>query len=196
MQSYPTNTGMKWTSEEEARLLIASTSGVAVSTIARIHRRTIGAIQSRLLRIAMVYLSEGMTVSDASRLTGLPSLYIQISAKPDSGRVSPPTMFTTTLSREELAGLPAKYRIDTIRNYIEHNLTSHVQSSATLGKTSYLFVFKPRPPHPTQYTVTLADVIEGATAKFPGCKVGFSDEWVDVRPGVREHREGVLVDWS
>lgn len=108
--------------------------------------------------------------------------------------------FSFTLSRDDLRAIPEKRRLDAIRQYIEDAIVQPVRQAAAAGKTSYLYV----PPkacsracgYPAPYEVTIADIIEGASAKFPGCKVGFSDEWVDVRPGVREHREGVLVDWS
>jgi hypothetical protein len=44
--------------------------------------------------------------------------------------------------------------------------------------------------------VTPADILEGLKAKFPGCDVELHEEWVDVRPGVREHRSGIRIDWS
>jgi len=108
--------------------------------------------------------------------------------------------FTQTFSRAKLQAIPEERRLKAIVTYIDHNVHGLVLNAAACGKTSYLYVM-PKPnsmgrPLPPAYEVTLADVIEGASAKFPGCKVGFSDEWVDVRPGVREHREGVLIDWS
>jgi hypothetical protein len=76
-----------------------------------------------------------------------------------------------------------------------------VQNAASLGKTSYL-VTLPKPSasgvhtHPPPYIVTPADILEGLKAKFPGCDVELHEEWVDVRPGVREHRSGIRIDWS
>ena len=109
--------------------------------------------------------------------------------------------FTTTFSRSELQAIPTKRRLEAIVRYIDQSISQQVQAAAAAGKTSYLYVPPTKPcgkacGYPQPYEVTISDIIEGASAKFPGCKVGFSDEWVDVRPGVREHREGVLIDWS
>ena len=106
--------------------------------------------------------------------------------------------FSTVLSRADLQAIPAKRRLDAIRRYIDHHLGQNVQNAAALGKTSYLFVI-PRPEtmrHAHEYVVTNDDIIEGLKAKFPECDIEFSEEWVDVRPGVREHRSGIRIDWS
>jgi hypothetical protein len=50
--------------------------------------------------------------------------------------------------------------------------------------------------YPPAYVVTPDDLIEGLRVKFPGCDISHSEEWIDVRPGVREHRKGILIDWS
>ncbi len=108
--------------------------------------------------------------------------------------------FSTTFSRTDLQAIPAKRRLDAIRSYIDHNITQNVQMAATLGKTSYLFVVPANRSnggsYPPPYIVTPEDIVEGLKAKFPGCDIEFSEEWVDVRPGVREHRSGIKIDWS
>ena len=100
-----------------------------------------------------------------------------------------------THSRASLQAAPAERRLAAIRHFIDdnHNKTGiAVQNAAALGKTSYLFALS-IPPH---FTLTSADILEGLKAKFPGCDVELHEEWVDVRPGVREHRSGILIDWS
>lgn len=192
-----------WTAEEEARLLASSTSGISIHTIAERHNRSPNAIKMRLERMTLNHILRGKTAAEALRLTGLPMKCAQTSGKTDSVRpvaVAVHPMFTNMISRNDLRAIPEKRRLDAIRQFIENAIVHPVQNAAASGKTSYMYVPPKGCPracgYPAPYEVTTADIIEGASAKFPGCKVGFSDEWVDVRPGVREHREGVLIDWS
>jgi hypothetical protein len=108
--------------------------------------------------------------------------------------------FSTTFSRADLQAIPAKRRLDAIRSYIDHHVDQNVRLAATLGKTNYLYVivkpYSPGKSHPPAYEVTPDDIVEGLKSKFPGCDIEFSEEWVETRPGVREHRSGIRIDWS
>jgi hypothetical protein len=108
--------------------------------------------------------------------------------------------FSVTFSRDDLQAIPAKRRLEAIRSHIDHTLSMTVQQVAAAGKTSYLYVIPstsgmPK-SYPPAYVVTPDDLIEGLRVKFPGCDISHSEEWIDVRPGVREHRKGILIDWS
>jgi hypothetical protein len=208
MQSRPENTGKRWTPMEESQILSKSTSKVPLSTIAAQHGRTSGGIRSRLLRIAFTFVSEGKTISEAARMTGLTTTqilaHVQKSEKTDSGSAapvpSPKMQFPTTLSRAELQAIPAKRRLEAIQGYVDHHVGLNVQHAAAAGKTNYLFVIPKSThmvqSHPPAYVVTRDDIIDGLQAKFPGCGIEFSEEWVETRPGVREHRSGIKIDWS
>lgn len=109
--------------------------------------------------------------------------------------------FSSTFSRADLQAIPAKRRLDAIRLYVDNCVDQSVRLAAALGKTSYLFVIPPvttsqHRTHPPAYVVTPDDIVEGLKSKFPGCGVEFSEEWVETRPGVREHHSGILIDWS
>jgi hypothetical protein len=109
--------------------------------------------------------------------------------------------FNRTMSRDELLAIPAKRRLEAIESYIINLVWWPVQHAAAAGKTSYLYVIPADHStmgrtYPPPYIVTPDDIVEGLRAKFPGCDVVHSEEWVDVRPGVREHRKGILIDWS
>jgi hypothetical protein len=195
-----------WSSDEEAELIAQSSSGIPIYTIAKQHGRTPRAIQLRLERIALRHLLAGMPVAEVLRITGIPPpKTAQTSVKTDSHRVIPvivQPMFAHTLSRASLQAAPAERRLDAIRCFIEGANTGHaVKNAAALGKTSYL-VAVPKDNrsgaqcHPPPYIVTPADILEGLKAKFPGCDVELHEEWVDVRPGVREQRSGIRIDWS
>jgi hypothetical protein len=210
MQTSPINIGKRWTHAEESLLLSESTSGVPIAQIALSHGRKVGGIRSRLLRIACVYMSEGKTLSEASRLTGLRvqaiSAHKQTSEKTDSACAVPPAVsykmqFTKTFSRADLQAIPAKRRLEAIQGYVEnYQIYQSVYNAAAAGKTSYLHVIPKTGSmgscYPPPYIVTPDDIVEGLRAKFPDCDVVHSEEWVDVRPGVREHRKGILIDWS
>jgi hypothetical protein len=208
MQTRPENNGKRWTPAEESLMLFKSVNGLSVGQIAKEHGRTSGGIRSRLMRIAFTFVSEGKTVSEAARLTGLQTsqiiAQIQKSEKTDSDSAAPVTspkmQFSTTFSRADLRAIPAKRRLDAIQRYIDHQVDQNVRLAATLGNTNYLFVIPKSThmgqSHPPAYVVTPDDIVEGLKAKYPGCDVEFSEEWVETRPGVREHRSGIRIDWS
>lgn len=106
---------------------------------------------------------------------------------------------STTFSRAELQAVPAKRRADAIQSYVG-GMWNEVYNSAAAGKTSHFHVLKLSRPmgtsYPPPYLVTAEDVLEGLKAKFPDCTVEAVDEWADVRPGVREQRTGIRIDWS
>ena len=108
--------------------------------------------------------------------------------------------FSVTMSRADLQAIPAKRRLEAIRYYVDNTFQQPIQNAAAAGKTSYLCVIPSNrgmaKSYPPAYEVTPDDIIEGLRAKFPGCDVRHLEEWVDVSPGLREHRKGILIDWS
>lgn len=206
MQARPENFCKRWTPAEMRLVLSKSTAGIPIKTIAEEHGRTTGGIRSRLMLIAFAFVSEGKTISETARLTGLKAsdiiAQVQKSEKTDSGSAapvpSPKMQFPTTHSRAELQAIPAKRRLEAIQRYVDRNIVQNVQSAAALGQTSYLFAIPPpeRMRHAHEYVVTPDDIAEGLQAKFPGCDIEFTEEWVETRPGVRVHRSGIRIDWS
>lgn len=105
--------------------------------------------------------------------------------------------FSATFSRADLRALPAKRRLEAIQLFIDHHLGVSVRSAAADGKTNYLFEIPKKTTYRSAaYQVTPEDIVEGLKVKYPGCDVEFSEEWVETRPGVREHRSGIKIDWS
>jgi hypothetical protein len=110
--------------------------------------------------------------------------------------------FTNTLSRAQLQDAPDKRRRQAIVNYCDqlHNL---VHEAATYGKSSYLHTLQNTDARssfvkssPGIYIPTPEDIMEGLKLKFPDCDITLFDDWVDVRPGVREQRKGILISWA
>jgi hypothetical protein len=108
------------------------------------------------------------------------------------------------MSRSQLQAVPAQRRLAAIEDYISRHIYQAVYGTAASGKSSYLYPLpktteKQRQintPSPLEYVVTPNDMMEGLQTTFPDCKIAYSEEWVDVRPGVRELRTGILIDWS
>jgi hypothetical protein len=106
--------------------------------------------------------------------------------------------FKHTLSRTQLQDVPAKRRRDAIMAYCD-SLHHPVIEAAKLGKTSYLHTPSKGLTtgcYPPPYIPTPEDILEGLKLKFPDCDITLFDDWVDVRPGVRERQTGYLIDWS
>lgn len=110
--------------------------------------------------------------------------------------------FTNTYSREELQSLQAKHRKDSLIQYIEYYITNLVLSKAREGKTE-CFWKDPIPknyiggqPNPTPSPYTNEELIGALKEKFPDTTVEYQETWVDVRPGVKEQKKGILIDWS
>jgi len=112
----------------------------------------------------------------------------------------------TTFTREYLQSLPAKHRTEQIWQAV-NSLYHTVVDAATRGKAFHIVDVKQFTPEfrkkygvhsnpPPAYVVTVDDLVEGFIAKFPGCRVEYVEMWEDVRPGVREQKNGILVNWS
>jgi hypothetical protein len=111
-----------------------------------------------------------------------------------------------TFTRECLQSLPAKHRSERIRDAV-NNLYHTVIDAATRGKAFHMVDVKQFTPEfkkkygthchpPPAYVVTIEDLVEGFKEKFPRCHVEYVEMWEDVRPGVREQKNGILVNWS
>jgi hypothetical protein len=114
----------------------------------------------------------------------------------------------STFSREYLQSLPVLHRDRTINSVIQQ-YENEVVSAATAGKAFHLVNVSRHlgtsnqrrgmlghHTYPPAYQVTADDLVEGFKKKFPGCRVEYTETWEDVRPGVKEQRSGILVDWS
>ena len=140
-------------------------------------------VRSRMTRSQMIQTTNFKTDENACRTTNF-TFKMQ---------------FSHTLSREDLQAIPAKRRIEAITRYVDQ-LYNEIYNAAAAGKSSYLHKCVPNQSfgktYPPQYIPTTEDIIEGLKAKYPGCSVSYVEEWVDVRPGVKEQRSGIKIDWS
>lgn len=108
----------------------------------------------------------------------------------------------STFPREYLQSLPAVHRDRTISSVVQQ-YQQEVVNAATAGKVFHLVNVSRHlkgmvtsHSYPPAYQVTADDLVEGFKKTFPGCHVEYVDTWEDVRPGVKEQRSGILVNWS
>jgi hypothetical protein len=109
--------------------------------------------------------------------------------------------FTHTMSREELRNLPATNLKKFVRELVQYNIKQPVINAAGQGQTSYLWTRKEREFRaalPNQSILEISDTmfIEAIQEQFPGTTVEAREEWVETRRGVKEHKKGILIDWS
>ena len=108
--------------------------------------------------------------------------------------------FTYTYSREQLQGLQAEYRKEQLFSYVDQYISNYVTAEARQGKKEFFWI----PPNkntrlltnPPQLTFTNEEIIEAVKEKFPGTHVEYQETWLETRPGVKEQRKGILIDWS
>ena len=109
--------------------------------------------------------------------------------------------FQQTTSREVLLGLPLQHKITYLQN-IADRPSSAILGHALQGHTSYLWeideakVVQWRHDH----DLTLIEIIAAFSARYPGCKVEWAEEWVEHINfrGVqtRTPKSGIKIDWS
>lgn len=111
-------------------------------------------------------------------------------------------MVIYTYSRTDLQGMKAKHHKEMISQYIEYNITNYILNKAKEGKTQYFWT-DPVPRnhiggHPNQAHApfTNEEIIEALKEKFPDTTVEYQETWIETRPGVKEERKGIVIDWS
>ena len=108
--------------------------------------------------------------------------------------------FQRTFSKQFLQGVPAEnlrvQRIQAIRRFVE-SAEPRILAAAASGHTRYTVEVKDNVTY-DGYKVTTADLIEGLTAKFPGCTIEIGESWdPDLRnPNKMTRKSGIIVDWS
>jgi hypothetical protein len=104
----------------------------------------------------------------------------------------------TTFSREDLQTLPAKHRAELVAAII-NNHVHQILATAKTGSTFYMFRnFTHEHNTGLRYQIvpTSDELVEAFKTKFPGCSVDYTEAWEEVRPGVKEQRRSIKIDWS
>jgi hypothetical protein len=63
-KEYPSNTGQKWTDEEETRLLEELSKNIDIQRIAQCHNRTLGGINARRREIAYKFYTNNISMEE------------------------------------------------------------------------------------------------------------------------------------
>ena len=111
-------------------------------------------------------------------------------------------MIDNTYTRADLQQLPAKFRREQISYLVESTIANNVISAARGGKTEYFWRISMGKNHkygihdPSMPTFTDEEIIEVLKEKFPDTTVEAKEEWIETRPGFKEQKKGILIDWS
>lgn len=110
--------------------------------------------------------------------------------------------FIQTFTREKLQGLAVEYRKQMLYTQIDNGVANAVLQAAREGKTQY-FWNQPGQTHKFQagchkapLAFTTEEYVAALEEKFEGAHVEYQETWEEVRPGVKEQRKGILIDWS
>jgi hypothetical protein len=103
---------------------------------------------------------------------------------------------------EYLNSLPALKQAEAVAAFVSR-VAGKIIDAATKGYTAYVYEEKhyanfsnnPLGPHLLRRP-SLEELAVAFQAQFPDCKIEIQDNWVDVRPGVREQRSQILIDWT
>lgn len=101
-----------------------------------------------------------------------------------------------------LNSLPALKQAEGVGAFV-NRVAGKILDAATKGNTSFVYQEKQYKdylnygmgPMPLRQP-TLEELAIAFRDQFPDCKIEVQDNWVDVRPGVREHRPQILIDWT
>lgn len=106
------------------------------------------------------------------------------------------------ISREYLQGERSRYLASVRDEQVRQHINQHVGlilGAAREGKTQYTVntVDCGVRVH-SAYTLTMEDLIEGYSAKFPGCKVEYGETWEasPKNPNQMNKKSGIVIDWS
>jgi hypothetical protein len=107
---------------------------------------------------------------------------------------------TTTFSREYLQQLPAETRKTELQALLHKSTSNAVIALARNGITRYLWS-APFQTDMMKRSLPLAiftkeELIEGLKEMYPGTRIEYQETWVDARPGVKEQKKGIFIDWS
>lgn len=210
-----TRIGHAWTKQEEDSILADIEAGLRIAEIAVKQQRTTGGIRTRLTRLACSFVEDNkMSLYEAAGRTGIRVARIQeaLKRKTEQEATKKPTAmefkFTKTTSREELLNVPHQRKIAHLQSIVDRRIAPHVQVAADRGKTSYLcadytdYILTHEAQTLNAPLVTMSELVEAVRAKFPGCKVEYTEDWVDYpradlsQPPTRIRRAGIKIDWS
>ena len=104
---------------------------------------------------------------------------------------------------EYLNSLPALKRAEEIGKFVDW-IVHRIVNAAEHGYTAFRYeesvyqghFLKGRALTPFDLNPTMLELAIVFQTRFPDSRIDIQDDWVDVRPGVREQKRGILIDWT
>ena len=110
--------------------------------------------------------------------------------------------FKETYNRITLQQMEPNYRKEKVYHFVDTNITCAILHSARMGLKEYFWVNPVTKhhlggqPHPSSSPFTNEELVEALKEKFPDTKIEYQETWIETRPGVKEQKKGILIDWS
>ena len=116
-------------------------------------------------------------------------------------QTAPTVKMEKTYSREFLQAERSRFREEIRQKAIHSHVYQNWQfvlGAAREGKTQYTVDTTTGNLLYGNYTLTTDDLIEGYSAKFPGCKVEYGETWEasSRNPNQMNKKSGIVIDWS
>jgi len=104
-------------------------------------------------------------------------------------------MSSNTISRASLQGMPGRRKQGHINNIVD-NIVSQVTSEANTGKTSYMYDPNQNIYGHKSIQITTDELVSALKIKFPDCDVSYEETWVEISPGNKVLKKGIVINWS
>ncbi len=105
-----------------------------------------------------------------------------------------------TFSREYLQTLHKNYKLQILKNILLDVYRREIEPIAKNGGTCYEFVNFITKGNTGLYhskcVPTVEEFTQGFQTMFPGCKVEYFETWEETKPGIRQQKRYILIDWS
>lgn len=104
-------------------------------------------------------------------------------------------MSSNPISRATLQGMPEKTRQLIIHSIVDGTV-SLIQHAANTGRTSYTYDPVQDIERYKSRSITTDNLVAAFKQKFPDCDVSYEETWVEIRPGNKVIKKGIVIDWS
>jgi len=126
-------TGMKWTNDEDTELMERAISGMDIQNIARVHKRTVGGVQSRVMLNALTMMEKmNKTLEEVSQYVHVPVEYLEAFKQNKMKKAHNNTNISE--ENETVKSGSKTWSKDEEKQLLEEIQTLHVQEIATLHK--------------------------------------------------------------
>ena len=100
-----------------------------------------------------------------------------------------------TYSRLDLQTLKETNRKQSIRDIVRTPFMEAVRA-ASAGKSQFLWESSQYAKFKNHIDFTNEELILALQEKFPDATISYQETWIETRPGFKEKKDGILIDWS